>query len=114
MKIDILQFLVGCFNSFTEEQRKDFIERIACEDELIKHVADQIFLGCTENGCYAGTACTASSDPALGLDYAQRLFAKHTAAEEIKRLEEALAYREKECAKMHNEYCNVLRKYDQL
>lgn len=108
MKIDILQFLVGCFNSFTDEQRKDFIERIACEDDLIKHIADQIFLGCTENGSYAGTACTASSNPSWGLDYAKRLFAKHIAAEEIKRLEDALAYREKEAANMHEEYCNLL------
>lgn len=37
-------------NQMTDEQKLDFVERLACEDVIIKHVAEQIFDGLTENG----------------------------------------------------------------
>ena len=38
------------FNAMTEEQKLDLVERLSCEDVVIKRVAEQIFDGLTENG----------------------------------------------------------------
>lgn len=37
-------------SEMTDEQKLDLVERLACEDIVIKHVAEQIFDGLTENG----------------------------------------------------------------
>ena len=91
-------------NKLTDEERTNFFEYVATEEEVIKAVADQIYKGWTDN-YYRGTLkCTASADPCIGLDYARRIAAKHVAADEIKRLEEALAYREKELDEIYSKY----------
>lgn len=40
--------------SIPGELKVELIERLACEDEVIKHVMDQVMIGMTENG-YSGT-----------------------------------------------------------
>lgn len=37
-------------SAMSDEQKLDLVERLACEDIVIKHVAEQIFGGLTENG----------------------------------------------------------------
>ena len=79
--------------SVSAESKAEMIESLACDDEIIKHVADQIITKWTENCCSGGAACTAGADPRFGLDWAWREVAKRSsevAEREIKRLEGAI------------------------
>lgn len=38
------------FEMMSSEEKSELIESLSCQDEVIKHVADQIIHGCTENG----------------------------------------------------------------
>ena len=85
---DILQSVSG-------EDKLAMMESFACDDDIIKHVADQIISKWTENYCSGGTAFPASAEPRFGLDWACREVAKKSgevAAREIERLEKAVAY----------------------
>jgi len=95
LKIDIQDLL----DNLSEEHRLQFIEYLACQDAVIKHVMDQILDGWTENACCGPLLCTASPEPRFGLDWAKREVARRAgevAAEEIRRLEKALAQSEKD------------------
>lgn len=88
------------------DKRVALIEDLACEDAVIKHVANQILEGWTEGGCHGATACTASANPNLPLDEARRKVAKlagDVAAEQIKVLERALAAKETELQAVREE-----------
>jgi len=85
-------------SSMRLEEKQSLIESLACDGELIKHIVAQVVDGCTENGFYSGTACVASEDPYLGLDWAKREVARRSnnvAANEIKRLEDAIVFEKK-------------------
>jgi hypothetical protein len=47
-------------SSMTDEQKLDLAERLSCEEVIIKHVAEQIFDGLTENG---HSGCFGSGSP---------------------------------------------------
>lgn len=93
-----IQFdLHDLLQSVSLETKKELIESLACDDDIIKHVSDQIIKRWTEN-CYSGSSlCTASDTPVFGLDWAWREVAKHSgdvAKREIARLEEAIRYKD--------------------
>lgn len=48
--VDIYEFL----DSLSDEKSIELAESLSCQDVVIKHVTDQLFHGCTENG-YHGT-----------------------------------------------------------
>ena len=53
-------------NQMTDEQKLDLVERLSCEEVVIKHVAEQIFDGLTENGhCGAFSSGSPSNTTAL-------------------------------------------------
>lgn len=81
------------------EDKLKLIESLSCDEEVIKHVIDQVLDGCTENGSCGGKYCTAHADPTRGLDFACRqvaLRAGETAVSEIKRLQDAVRSKDKE------------------
>lgn len=79
------------------ETKLEMLESLACDDQIIKHVADQIITKWTENCCSGGAACIAGAEPRFGLDWAWREVAKRSdevAEREIKRLEDAIKYKD--------------------
>jgi hypothetical protein len=96
-----LSFDAGAFlDSLPAEEKLSFIETLACDDAVIKHVADQLLDGWTESGQHGGLLCTASPDPQEGnaLDFQRRRIARRAdavAAKELQRLEEACGFHSK-------------------
>jgi len=103
--------------SVSEETKLELIESLACDDQIIKHVADQIITKWTENVYSGGYACVAIADPCFGLDWAWREVAKRSgdvAEREIKRLEDAIKYKDERYAEVLEENRNLrheLNKY---
>ena len=58
MKLDkddnLMIDLMFLFDNMSDENKLSLVERLSCEDVIIKHVTDQIFEGLTENG-YGGS-----------------------------------------------------------
>lgn len=83
------------------ETKAELIESMACDDAIIKHVADQIITKWTENVCSGGVDCVAGAEPRFGLDWAWREVARRSgevAEREIKRLEDAIKYKDERYA----------------
>lgn len=95
------------------EDKLELIEELACEDDIIKHVADQIVEGFTENDnrgsrSYPPYPYTQHSCP---LDVAIRRIAKAAndiAKQEIEQLENALIRLKEANDKMAAEYQKVI------
>jgi hypothetical protein len=88
---DVLEALTG-------PERIELVTKLACEGDVVKHVAEQILDGMTEEGYSSGRVIGAQATPFLGLDWACREVAKRSgevAKAEIERLESALAASEK-------------------
>ena len=89
LKVDIYDLCTG----LPKEDKLKLVEFLACDDDLIKHVTDQIVEGMTENGYYGGSYCAPSPEPYLALDAARRKVAKgssEVAKKEIEKLEKEL------------------------
>lgn len=85
--------------SVAPEHRVDLIESLSCDEEIIRHVADQIISRWTESSYSGSSWVTAPSDDtcSCALDVAWRRVAKasgEVAKREIERLESALKSRE--------------------
>ena len=79
----------------SDESKAGIIESLSCEDAIVKHVADQIIDGWTENYCSGGRIVGEPTPVGEGtpLDRACRRIAKSSdkiARKEIGRLEDAL------------------------
>lgn len=74
-------------------RKQELVESLACDDDIIKHVADQIISRWTES-CFSGSSfVTAPADGGTPLDKAWRAVAKASgdvAKREIERLEDAV------------------------
>lgn len=102
LEIDLHSLL----ESVAPEHRVDLIESLSCDEEIIRHVADQIISRWTENVYSGASWVTAPSDDTRGcaLDVAWRRVAKasgEVAKREIERLESALKSREDEIARLN-------------
>lgn len=64
-------------NQMTDEQKLDLVERLSCEEAVIKHVAEQIFDGLTEN-CHSGAFATGSPSHTTALMDAKRRIANES------------------------------------
>lgn len=103
-------------NSIPDEGKLALVDTLSCEDEIIRNVTAQILDGWTEQGSHGSLLCTAHSDPkpCNALDFARRqiaLRAPEVAANEIKRLQDALAHVEKQLREYQEEQCR--RRYHQ-
>ena len=59
IKIDSWDFV----QSLSEDEKKDLITALSCENDIIKNVTDQLIHGCTEDGSHGsmGSASSTSS-----------------------------------------------------
>ena len=77
----------------------ELIESLACDDDIIEHVVDQILDGWTEN-CYCGASAYEQTEiPRYGLDIARREISKRSgeiAKQTIEKLEKTIASQKKE------------------
>lgn len=108
--------LHGLLEMVPAEQKREMVESLACDTDLIDFVAQQIIDKWTENGYSGGAFVTAAISPAFGLDKAWRDVAKASgdvAKREITRLEEALRRLEARCQELSNELAerNQRREY---
>ena len=81
--------LIDCLD---DEGKADIIERLACDDAIIKAVSEQIITGWTECGSHGGKSCSEDATPSP-LDAARRavaLASGDVAAEEIETLRRRL------------------------
>lgn len=81
-------------DAMSDEDKMFLVERLACEDAVIKHVADQIIDGFTENARCGSRLCGTDVNVHLPLDVAARRIAEASgeiAAQEIAALRRELA-----------------------
>lgn len=80
-------------DAMSDESKMHLIERLSCEDVVIKHVIDQIVDGLTENCSSGSRLCGTSEEVYLPLDIAARRIAEASsdiAAKEIDALKREL------------------------
>lgn len=104
--------LHGLLMDVCPEKRVELIESLACDDAIIKHVADLIIHRWTENSCSGGSNCTIPADASRGcpLDEAWRRVAKASgdvAKVEIERLERGLKLRDERITDLIEEICKL-------
>lgn len=102
--------LLSCIDP---EHRPELVESLACDDEIIRHVAAQIISRWTDNCWSGGSYVTAYPDDGTPLDRAWREVAKRSgevAKREIERLEEALRQKTEECRMAHDEIYRLRNK----
>lgn len=95
-----LEFDLHSLLECAKDQTKiELIESLACDDAIIKHVADQILDGWTENTFCGVSAYEQSDTPYCALDKARREIAKRSsevAKETIESLEKTIARQKQE------------------
>lgn len=94
------------FAAVEGQAKVELIDSLACEDEIIAHVADLITTRWTEMGSSGLSSYPVPSEPSTAMDRAVREVAKRaeqTAKEEIARMERALKYHEDQKAIMQKE-----------
>lgn len=97
LTIDLWEFL----QEAKGEQRLELIETLSCQEDIIRHVTDQVVHGCTENGYSGGEDYKLSSDleKSCAITRARRLIAQNTDEVSkgiIERLEKTIEEKEKE------------------
>ena len=87
-------FPVGCLlERLTLDEKKEMIQYLACDREIMDEVAAQIVDGMTSEGWHGPISYTASIVPHGGIEKARRLIAEKSseiAAQEIERLKRAI------------------------
>jgi hypothetical protein len=97
MKIDNGNIVINVYDLIGQipaEQREQIIDSLACQDEVINEVMNQVIDGFTTLGSHAGTTYGGDVDAVYGIDGARMRIAKASseiAAKEIERLGVALA-----------------------
>jgi len=90
----------------SDKDRVEFMQSLSCHDSVIKHVADQIIHGCTEDGFHGGIAMV-SDNPTTALQKAQREVAmsfSDITSREIKELELAVKRNENQANEWREKY----------
>lgn len=89
-----MTFPVSCLlERLTLEEKREMIQFLACDSEIMDEVAAQIVDGMTSEGWHGPIACTASIEPYRGIEKARRLIAEKSseiAAREIEQLKRAV------------------------
>lgn len=97
----------------SEDDKVDFMQSLSCHDVIIKHVADQIIHGCTDDG-YSGSETMVSESPSTPLQAARReiaVNASDVANKEIKALERALKHSKEQCDEWNRKYFELYDKF---
>lgn len=94
IEIDIGTLIDAC----PAGERDDLLQRVACNDEVIRHVMDLVLLGLTENASCGSTSCDDLGDHPTPIEVArERLMngaADAVALETIARLRRVMRWRE--------------------
>lgn len=98
MNIDIVDgkisfSITDLLDKMTSEQKKEIIDSLSCEEDIITLLGQQITEGFTDMMSRGSRSAYASSNPKYGLDKVMRDIAKASSAiakEEIGRLEDSL------------------------
>jgi len=88
-----------------ENELDYFYQCLACQEEIIKHVADQIVDGWTENGSHGSKICGVNAIPSTSLDESIRRIAKQSSEisnNEILKLETELLRTKEDLRKANN------------
>ena len=108
--------LHGILEQVKGERRVEMIESLSCDDEVIRHVSDQIIERWTET-CYSGGSCIipkAHPKNSSPLDIAWRKVSKmsgEVAKHEIEKLERTLKNQEEQIKKHHEEIQKIHKNY---
>lgn len=97
----------------SDEDKVDFMQSLACDDIIIKHVTDQLIGGCTDGGYYGSSVWSSESEPSTPLDIARRAIAKSYskfALDEITSLESSLKRSNESKDEYMNKYYDLLHK----
>lgn len=108
-----------CLRSLSAEQRLQCIEDLSCDEEILKHVTDQLVDNYTAGGYSGGSIITAPADSARGtaLDHALRRLAKASstiAERQINKLEQALTRSEKRVRELEEAEAERRRSRDSI
>jgi hypothetical protein len=98
--------VLDIFYSTSDSFKLELVERLSCEDAVIKHVIDQVLNGCTENG-YSGSEVIDSQRVSSELQQAReriRQQGNNLLVKELNRLREQLENRSKYQDSGWNEY----------
>lgn len=98
--------VLDVFDSTSDRFKLELMERLSCEDVIIKHVMDQVFNGATENG-YSGSEVIDSQRVSSELQQAReriRQQGNNLLVKELNRLREQLENRRKYQDTGWNEY----------
>lgn len=93
----------------SEDDKLHFMQSLSSHEIIIKHVADQIISGCTEDG-YSGSYSSVESKPHTALQTAVRdisINSGEIARKEIESLQRALAAAEKARDEYSNKYWDL-------
>jgi hypothetical protein len=93
----------------TLDERRSLADSLACMDDVIKDVADQITEGWTDAASHGAISWNAYADPSTGLDYAKRKVARlagKVALEEIAKLEKTVLNLNQEISDLRRELNN--------
>lgn len=105
--------VLDIFDSTSDRFKLELMERLSCEDVIIKHVIDQVFNGCTENG-YSGSEVIDSQRVSSELQKAReriRQQGNNLLVKEINRLREQL---ENRCKYQDNGWNEYHKLYNQV
>lgn len=94
----------------SEEDKLAFMQSLSSSESVIKHVSDQIIIGCTEDG-YSGSFSGVESKPHTALQTAVRdisINSSDIAKNEIESLQRALAVSEKVKDEYMNKYFDLI------
>lgn len=103
--------LFDLLGEIAKEQRENLIDLLACRDEVINEVANQIIEGWTTAGSHGSTCFGGNPDAAHGIDGARMRIAKASgdiAAREIERLADQLKRTEARINEGWNAYHELL------
>ena len=96
------------FDNMDADEKNKVVQSLACQDDIIRHVADQLLEGWTEDGYHGLTGGHTASNGAL--DAARRRIAEgagQEAATTIRALEDALKREKESCQKWVRAYHNL-------
>lgn len=114
MKVTVKEGMVildACqlFENMELEEKNKLIQSLACGDDIIRHVMDQVLDGCTEAGYFGGTSGDASTH-GTPIDQARRRIAAgagEVATETIASLRRALEHEKKSCSEWVGKYHEI-------
>lgn len=95
----------------SDEDKLHFMQSLSCDDIIIKHVADQLVHGCTEDGYHGSLGGGNTSEPSTPLDVAKREISKSYSdfvRKEITSLENELKRQEARTLEFTSKYYDLL------